>query len=122
VSRLYPNHWRYRFAAKMRFAPIFVGVPLGATGFLAAVTESEWLILFVIVLALPVIAPLANLGCHNCNYNLFLPYRGSAFSEYGDSWSHPDVRRRMNRWTLDLPDSCPKCGAPILTERVETQP
>jgi hypothetical protein len=68
-----------------------------------------------IILSWPFVIPAANLGCHRCNYNIFLPYRGLSSSEHGDSWTHPDIERRLWAKHLKVPETCPKCEALILT-------
>jgi hypothetical protein len=68
-----------------------------------------------IVFCWPFILPAAGLGCYRCSYNIFLPYRGTAHSEHGDSWTHPDVEKRMWLKRLNVPQICPKCEAPILS-------
>ena len=118
---LKPDHWRYRYAAKMSTIWPFIGMPFGALMIFALLTSNGVLAFVAVILLWPFVLPAANLGCHTCNYNIFLPYRGPEYPEHGDSWTHPDVERRLSRRLLVVPPNCPKCGAQILTN-ISVQP
>jgi uncharacterized protein (DUF2062 family) len=113
--RLVPNHWRYRYAAKMSRIWPFLGITFIVAIILSVIIDEPTLALASIILSWPFILPVAGLGCYKCNYNILLPYRGTYFSEHGDSWTHPDVERRMWRVQLMMPEICPKCGTYLIT-------
>jgi hypothetical protein len=99
----------------------FIGFLLAAA-VIFSMASGETLVAFVvIILSWPLVLPAAGLGCHKCNYNIFLPYRGLEYSEHGDSWTHPDVELRLWRKRLVVPNTCPKCGAEILKNNSSQQ-
>jgi hypothetical protein len=111
--RLRANHWRYRYAAKtLRFLPV-IGWTLIVGTIVGFFAEHPMIGIPTIVLCGLFVIPAAGLGCYRCHYNIFLPYRGPEYPEHGDSWTRPEVEKRVSN---KVPTNCPKCGAPILTE------
>ena len=111
MSKLQPNHWRYRYAAKMR-APLialyFGLVPVAVAAFLTHHVEFAVL---AIVAEWPFILPIALLGCYRCHFNVFRRYRGPSSPEHGDSYTNQIA------FPVPIPDRCPKCGAVLLDAR-----
>ncbi|EFX59865.1 hypothetical protein DAPPUDRAFT_126480 [Daphnia pulex] len=116
MMKLRPNHWRYRYAAKVSgFLPL-LSILFVAAMISSVIIRMPELFFVAIVLSWPFVLPMAGLGCHLCNYNIFLPYRGLEYPEHGDSWTHPEVEGRSWRKRFVVPKNCPKCGAAILAE------
>ena len=95
---------------------------LMAAAVIFTMASGETLFAFVLIfLSWPFVLPAAGLGCYKCSFNIFLPHRGLGHSEHGDSWTHPDVERRLWRKRLVVPSTCPKCGAEILKDNSSQQ-
>lgn len=108
--KLEPDHWRYRYARRMR-VPLMVLNGIAALALLAAVVlQASVIAVVAIFLAMPFIVPMAALGCHRCNFNVLRSYRGPNAPERGDSWT-----RDMPRLGA-IPAACPKCGASLLSQ------
>ena len=109
MSKLAPDHWRYRYARRMRVPLLFLNGVMIAALVAAVVLPVPLIALIAILVMMPVVAPMAALGCYRCNFNVLRSYRGPTSPEHGDSWT------RDWRPLGALPRACPKCGAVLLS-------
>ena len=109
MPRLNPDHWRYRYARRMRAPLLAVNLAMIVAILVSAATGIVSIAIISIVLMGALASPLGMLGCHQCSFNVFRRYRGPASPEHGDSYT------RQFAMPIAIPDTCPKCGATLLT-------
>ncbi len=109
MGRLCLDHWRYRYARRMRGILIALNIVMMITVFVAAAMGKLVIAFFMMALCGLFFLPVGMLGCYRCGYNVFRPYRGASYPEHGDSYTGKPAFPRP------IPDVCPKCGAQLLS-------
>lgn len=108
--KLAPDHWRYRYARRMRVPLMALNGVMVVVMLAAVVLQTPVVAIVAIFVMMPFVAPMAALGCHRCNFNVLRPYRGPNSPEHGDSWTRD--RKPLGA----IPNACPKCGATLLSQ------